>query len=102
VFREQLQNNANKGMYFVKVNYEDLMNFDEGLASVVKNHPNDFLPLVRSADITLFSLRKPSSKSTGLTISTRMSPKMERLCPCSKCRFTLMSSLKCSEISRAI
>ena len=49
VYREQLQNNANKGMYFVKVNYEDLMNFDEGLASMVKTYPNDFLPLVRSA-----------------------------------------------------
>ena len=48
VYREQLQNNANKGMYFVKVNYEDLMNFDEGLASMVKTYPNDFLPLVRS------------------------------------------------------
>jgi hypothetical protein len=94
VYREQLQNNANKGMYFVKVNYEDLMNFDEGLASVVKTYPNDFLPLVRIADFINFSLRKPSSKCTGLTISTRRSPKMERVCPCSKCRFTLMRSLE--------
>ena len=88
-------------MYFVKVNYEDLMNFDEGLATVVKTYPNDFLPLVRSVGFIFFSLRKPFSKSTGLTISTRKSPKMERVCPCSKCRFTLMSSLRCSEISRA-
>lgn len=49
IYREQLQNNANKGMYFVKVNYEDLMNFDEGLASVVKTYPNDFLPLFEKA-----------------------------------------------------
>ena len=67
LYRDQLQNNGDKGMYFVKVNYEDLMNMDEGLLSVYKNYPNHFQRLVRNADLIIFRYSKPSRKITRLT-----------------------------------
>jgi len=50
--REQLQNNANKGSYFLKVDMDDLNNFDEQLALSVRNQPGEFIPVV----ITIFSI----------------------------------------------
>jgi hypothetical protein len=47
--REQLQNNANKGNYFVRVDYEDLLNFDEQLASTTKTLPTEYMPMVSSS-----------------------------------------------------
>ena len=45
-FREQLQNNANKGQYFLRVNMEDLISFDEPLADMVKSFPKEYMPHV--------------------------------------------------------
>jgi MCM N-terminal domain len=46
VCREQLQNNASKGNFFLKVDFGDLMNFDEGLAMTLRTYPSDYIPLV--------------------------------------------------------
>ena len=35
-FREQLQKNAKEGKYFLKVSMEHLLNFDEGLAQMLR------------------------------------------------------------------
>lgn len=45
-YREQLQNNANKGQYFIKVDFEDLLNFDEQLGNTSRTYPTEYLPLV--------------------------------------------------------
>ena len=44
--REQLQNNANKGQYYLRVNMDDLNNFDDTLSTMVRNHPADYMPVV--------------------------------------------------------
>lgn len=45
-YREQLQNNANKGQYYLRVNMDDLNNFDDQLSTMVRNHPADYMPVV--------------------------------------------------------
>lgn len=45
-YREQLQSNANKGQYYLRVNMDDLNNFDDELSTMVRNHPADFMPVV--------------------------------------------------------
>ncbi len=44
--REQLQNNANKGKYFLKVDLSDLMGFHEKLYQSLRNAPTEYLPIV--------------------------------------------------------
>jgi DNA replicative helicase MCM subunit Mcm2 (Cdc46/Mcm family) len=44
--REQLQNNASKEQFYLRVEMEDLMNFDEQLASSLRNYPAEFIPIV--------------------------------------------------------
>ena len=39
-YREQLQTNAGKGQYFLKVDLNDLVNFDESLATMLRNFPS--------------------------------------------------------------
>ena len=38
--------NAKKRDYFVKVDLEDLQNFDEELVTIVRNQPLEFMPTV--------------------------------------------------------
>ena len=45
--REQLQNNANKGYYFLKVDMDDMNNFDEQLSQNLRTYPGEYLPVVR-------------------------------------------------------
>ena len=45
--REQLQNNANKGQYYLRVDLDDLMNFDEQLAMMIRHHPGEYLRVVK-------------------------------------------------------
>ena len=49
--REQLQNNASKGFYFLKVDFGDLINFDEGLAMSLRQYPSEYLPTVRVKEV---------------------------------------------------
>lgn len=51
--REQLQANANKGEYFLRVNMDDLNNFDDQLSMMVRNFPSEYLPAVRGFKFNL-------------------------------------------------
>lgn len=98
-YREQLQNNANKGLYFIKVDFEDLLNFDEQLGNTSRTYPTEYLPLVSKHIIViqlylLFSSRKRFSMSTKLTISIKTFKK-ETMFPSSRCRSTLMRTPAC-------
>jgi len=48
-FREQLQRNANEGHYFIKVDFQLLLNFDERLAMDVRSNPETLVPILESA-----------------------------------------------------
>eukprot|EP00347_Sterkiella_histriomuscorum_P023378 403334862 len=49
VYREQLQANSNKGQYFLRVNMDDLYNYDDKLSMMIRNHPADFMPVFEKA-----------------------------------------------------
>ena len=49
LYREQLQRNAREGRYFINVNLELLVNFDENLAMNIRNNPESFIPILESA-----------------------------------------------------
>lgn len=102
IYREQLQNNANKGSYFLKVDMDDLNNFDEQLALTLRSYPSDYIPVVRhkKVEINPFSLKKQCNKCTRLTISVSSSKK-ETLYLSSKFKFTVMRILVCLEICKA-
>ena len=46
---EQLQRNAREGRYFIKVNMQLLLNFDEKLAQDVRLNPETLMPILESA-----------------------------------------------------
>lgn len=46
-FREQLQSNANKGQYYLRVDLADLLNFDEHLAMTLRTYPGELIPIVK-------------------------------------------------------
>jgi MCM N-terminal domain len=48
IIREQLQNNANKGQFFLKVDMDDLNNFDEQLSMSLRTYPSDYITIVIS------------------------------------------------------
>ena len=48
-FREQLQRNAREGRFYIKVNMQLLLNFDESLGLLVRNNPETLLPVLESA-----------------------------------------------------
>lgn len=48
-FREQLQRNAREGRFFIKVNMQLLLNFDESLGLLVRNNPETLIPVLESA-----------------------------------------------------
>jgi DNA replicative helicase MCM subunit Mcm2 (Cdc46/Mcm family) len=49
IYREQLQNNANKGSYFLKVDMDDLNNFDEQLSLTLRSYPSEYIPVFEKA-----------------------------------------------------
>lgn len=49
IYREQLQRNAREGRYFIKVNMQLLLNFDEKLAQDVRIQPDTLMPILESA-----------------------------------------------------
>jgi len=54
VYREQLQRNAREGHFFIKVNMNLLLNFDEGLAMLVRTQPETMIPVLESATKKVF------------------------------------------------
>jgi hypothetical protein len=47
LLRDNLIANSQTGKYFLNLDYDDLNSFDEGrLASLLKAHPNQFIPIV--------------------------------------------------------
>jgi hypothetical protein len=80
IYREQLQNNANKGSYFLKVDMDDLNNFDEQLALTLRSYPSDYIPVVRHRKLKLILLVWKSS-ATGVQDSLfQLVVRRRRLC----------------------
>lgn len=63
LYREQLQNNANKGSYFLKVDMDDLNNFDEQLSLTLRSYPSEYIPVVRKSIIKFHLVWKSSAAS---------------------------------------
>lgn len=49
IYREQLRSNAQRGNYFLKIDIEHLMNFDEQLVSVFRQKPADYIKVFERA-----------------------------------------------------
>ena len=47
--RDQLQINAREGRFFIKVDYQLLLNFDERLAMDVRSNPETLIPVLETA-----------------------------------------------------
>lgn len=44
--REQLKSNASKGQFFLRVDLDDLGNFDEKITEMIREYPADYMPVV--------------------------------------------------------
>ena len=49
VYREQLKSNCQRGKYFLKVEMEHLIAFDDPLVSVFRNQPKDYIKVFEDA-----------------------------------------------------
>ena len=45
--RDQLNDNISNELYLLLVDIDDLANFDQKLASALRNHPAEYLKIVR-------------------------------------------------------
>jgi len=54
IYREQLKNNAQRGNYFLKVDMEHLVAFDDPLVTQFRNNPNDYIKVFESAVQTIY------------------------------------------------
>lgn len=68
-----MQANANKGQYFLRVDLDDLNNFDDELGMVVRENPGKYIPAVSDfiQDKTLISLKKQLGKYSELTMQVQ-------------------------------
>lgn len=80
IHREQLQNNANKGSYFLKVDMDDLNNFDEQLALTLRSYPSDYIPVVRQKKLKLIHLVWKSSATSVQDSLFQLVVRRRRLC----------------------
>ena len=49
IHREQLQKNAKEGRYFLKISMQNLLSFDELLASKLRNEPEKMIEALETA-----------------------------------------------------
>uniref|UniRef100_A0A7S3CJV1 DNA replication licensing factor MCM5 n=1 Tax=Strombidium rassoulzadegani TaxID=1082188 RepID=A0A7S3CJV1_9SPIT len=49
IYREQLKNNAQRGLYFLRIEMEHLIAFDDGLVTAFRNNPAQYLKVFESA-----------------------------------------------------
>ena len=49
ICRDQLQRNAREGRFFIKVDYQLLLNFDERLAMDLRSNPETLMPVLETA-----------------------------------------------------
>lgn len=49
IYREQLKSNAQRGKYFLKVEMEHLMAFDDPLVQSLRNEPETYIKIFESA-----------------------------------------------------
>jgi hypothetical protein len=47
LFSDQLRRNCGLKQEYVEINLQDLMAFDENLASLLMTRPNEYIPIVR-------------------------------------------------------
>ena len=80
IHREQLQNNANKGSYFLKVDMDDLNNFDEQLALTLRSYPSDYIPVVRYLKVQINPLVWKSSATSVQDSLFQLVVRRRRLC----------------------
>jgi len=64
-YREQLQRNAREGRFFIKVNMQLLLNFDERLAQDVRMNPETLLPVLESATKKVYHNNYHDTIKTG-------------------------------------
>ena len=78
--REQLQTNANKGSYFLKVDMDDLNNFDEQLSLTLRSYPGEYIPVVRLKRWIKFHLVWKSSATSVQDSLFQLVVRRRRLC----------------------
>ena len=49
IYREQLRSNAQRGNYFLRINMQDLVNFDDTLNVSFRNNPTEYIKVFESA-----------------------------------------------------
>lgn len=49
IYREQLQRNASEGHYYLRIDMDHLVNFDENLSTMVRTRPAECMPAFEKA-----------------------------------------------------
>jgi DNA replication licensing factor MCM5 len=71
VYREQLQSNAQRGKYFVKVDMEHLHAFDDILVRNFRNSPNDYIKVFESAVEIIYKTDYYDEMNPDMEVSPR-------------------------------
>lgn len=71
IYREQLQSNAQRGKYFIKIDMEHLHAFDDILVRNFRNNPNDYIKVFESAVEIIYKTDYYDEMNPDMEVSPR-------------------------------